>query len=477
MRVKLFLILCFLLVPVSAEKMNPDKGRILLAGLVTTPGTGVEGVKDALVEIVGSEWSTKTDGRGQFIFTKAPTGDITIQISKEGFQTVTRSATIEKDSLSPPNLLVELLPEGVTETGEGLTGRGTLYIAYSERIVEQTSGPGRQKLDDYDIRRWLLFTDPLSALTNREEPSDADRPRNPITLEKNHVMLYPPSAPGRSTFHGLNGPAYHLAFDRGGQYLYVSGQGSEIKVFDEEADHERVARIVPPHGGVVTSLKRSGDGKWIMATVMSNAPGVLMVDGATAQSQAYLPLDDLDNAVPMDVVSAGVDKLLVTVGAPGQKGKLLVVDPYTGMTQQVIAVGEAPTSVAVTPDKRFAYVVNFKSGNVTVIDLSKGAAVGVLAVGVAPQQCAVTPDGKRLLVSNAGSDTVSVIDVETQRLSGFVRVGSAPYGIAVTPDSKTCYVSNRGDGTVSTVDLGTLKETHVSVPMPHSSPLDVVLRP
>jgi len=214
-----------------------------------------------------------------------------------------------------------------------------------------------------------------------------------------------------------------------------------------------------------------------MATVMSSAPGVLMVDAATAQSQAYLPLDGLGNAVPLDVASAGADKLLVTVGAPGQKGKMLMVDPYTGMTQRVIVVGEAPTSVTVTPDNKFAYVVNSKSGNVTVVDLSRGVAIGVLAVGVAPQQCAVTPDGKRVLVSNAGSDTVSVIDVENQRLSGYVRVGNAPYGLAVTPDSKTCYVSNRGDGTVSTVDLASLKETHVSVPMPHSSPLDVVLRP
>lgn len=475
----LVLILGFL-APALAKEMDRNKGKILLAGMVVTPGDGtkVSTVQGAGVEIVGTDWKTETNSDGLFVFTQAPDGEVTVKITKPGFQTVMRTAKVDKNSLNPPSFTVELLPEGMSNQGDSLTGRGTLYVAYSTKILDQSAGPRRQRLDDYDIRRRLIINDdPLAVVTHKDEANPGKRPTTSITMADNHVMIYPPGSPQRSTFFVQNRPIYYLAFDSSGQNLYVAGEGGEIRVFDETDSHEKSGLVIPPGKGLVTDLVRGDDGKYLYAAFASTQSGILVIDPQTKQSAAFLPLDNLGTAIPTCVRSGPPGKLLVTVSAPSQKGRLLIVDAYTGATEASIPVGAVPTCVSTTPDKRWGYVTNSQSGNVTVVDLQASSAIGLLPVGVSPQQCAVTPDGKRLLVTNLGSDTLSVVDIEKQRVAGFVRVGKEPTGLAVTPDSKLCYVSNREGGTISTVNLETLKQVYETDPMPISSPGTIVLRP
>ena len=351
-------------------------------------------------------------------------------------------------------------------------------MAYS--TIEEPTVPSEGfRWNDLDRRGEWLYSDPLENVTNTVSSSGEDpskRRANPISLAPNHIMLYPPTAPERSSFHQLKDPPNHLAFGPDGNHLFVVGRRPEIRVYDEDSVHENVAFIPLPHKGFVTDLNLAEGGGHMLALVMSTAPGILAVNTSTFSPQAYLPLDGLDNGVPTCVRSGQPGTLLVTVAKSGRAGHLLIIDALTGATLDIFEVGASPTSVSTTPDKSLAYVANSNSGSVTVLDLKTRRILGSLPVGVGPQQTAVTPDGKMLLVTNQGSDTLTVIDTEQQRVIGFVRVGKSPLGIAISADGTHCYVSNRTSQNISKVDLKTLRQVHQTDPMPRSRPLGIVLR-
>lgn len=477
-RTVVFLIFLALLTGTAwTKEKDKNRGLIQIAGFVMSPATGTSGLPDVTVEIIGTDHKASTNERGQFFFTKAPEGELTLRISKAGFQTAMRKAKVKRDSLEPPNIFVELLPDGTSTTGRGVTGPGTLHVSYRAGAKYGPIGPDGNRLSDWDIRRRLAINPNLvwSEHHSPELLADPKRPSNPYNLALNHIMVYPPKSPGRTSFHNLKFKPSHLAFDAGGQHLYVADQNKQITIYDENDNREVMGRFSPK--GLITDLCLSEDGKWIYATILSAQSSILALNTQTHQAAASLPLSGLGNASPNTITPLSQDVLLVAAGSQSSAGSLLFVDAYTGATQASVPVGKVPTSIAVTPDKKLAYVANSHSGNVTVVDLGKREALGFIRVGVGPQRCAVTPDGKRVLVTNKGSDTVSVIDTSQQALTGFVRVGKAPIGLAITPDGQSCYVTNQDSGNVSTIDVGSLKQVHVSDPMPMSSPLDIIIRP
>lgn len=471
-----------MMVPLGAKEKRPHTGRIVLAGLVVTPSpeSGSGGLPGVTVEIVGSKSVATTNKDGQFIFTEAPNGEVTVRFSKPGFKTVMRQAKVDRDTLMPESFTVEMLPEGATSAKSGLTGPGTVYVAYSKRVVDQSNPDGDEKLSDLDLKKMVPYADPLDLVSNPENhdnPGDpSKRPTNPITTNPDEVMLYPPTAPQRSTFLTLQEPPYHLAFDSQGKYLYVAGQSGEIKVFDETDGHEKVAGIPVGPQRAVTCLRRSADGRWILAGVMAGTPEILAIDALTATPVARLPLEGV-GGVPSSVASGPGGLLLVTVDKSAQPGSLLMVDGQTGQAVAEVQVGEGPLDVEVTADGRRAFVVNSRSGSVTVVDLKSRSVLGQIAVGVAPHDACFTPAQDKLLVSNASSNTLSVLDPAALRQTGFVRVGKGPAGIAVSPDGKFCYVANRDAGNLSVVDLERLKLVHLTDSLPFASPLNLVVRP
>ncbi|HLJ50701.1 MAG TPA: beta-propeller fold lactonase family protein [Bryobacteraceae bacterium] len=101
-----------------------------------------------------------------------------------------------------------------------------------------------------------------------------------------------------------------------------------------------------------------------------------------------------------------------------------------------------PFGIAITPDKRMAYVSTTGSDSVTVIDVGKMLAfvrslspaarrtvandlsasanyvVARIPVGSAPKGLTLAPDGKRLFVANRTGDTISVINTKTRQVTG-----------------------------------------------------------
>ena len=477
------------------KAMDPNKGDILLAGLVYSPesgggnnslGEGMSAVAGARVVLEGTGYETVTDGNGMFVFTAGPDGPVKIVISKEGYKTEMRTSSIDKDASEPAQLRIEMMPAGTNYVGKTPTGTGTLYVAFSERVLDH-SQPGGHSTWDRNLQTVssaiAAGADPLTLEGNApgEQRNPTDTEFNPVNDAPNSIMILPPRSPSRTGFHNTTSPPYWLCFDKSGKTLYVANAAKQVQVLDATNNNQLIGSLPAPSGGVVTSLNLSTDARFVMATVMATSPGVMMIDTATRVPAAYLSIDGVGTMTPTDATSSP-DGSRVYVTLNGQasmagKGLLVAIDPYSGMTLGQGAVGNMPTGVVLSKDGRLAYVANSGGGSVTVLDAWSMAPLGLLSVGVAPQKLAITPDGSRVLVANKGSNTVTVINTQTNTIIGTVNVGKAPMDIAVSTDGALAFVSNKDDGTVSVIDIGKQAAIHVTDPMPKSSPFGLAIRP
>jgi YVTN family beta-propeller protein len=98
-----------------------------------------------------------------------------------------------------------------------------------------------------------------------------------------------------------------------------------------------------------------------------------------------------------------------------------------------IKTGDQPRTVAIRPDKRFAYVANEGSASVSVVDLAALKKVTDVAVGSEPYGVAVTPDGSLVFVADSAGDDVAVIDTASNKIVKVILIpGVQPRGLAIT---------------------------------------------
>jgi YVTN family beta-propeller protein len=97
------------------------------------------------------------------------------------------------------------------------------------------------------------------------------------------------------------------------------------------------------------------------------------------------------------------------------------------------------------------------SGTVSVVDMKEGG-VREVAVGLAPSQLAVGPAGKSIAVANGHSDSISILDTATLGRSDVkiptfpeAALGSQPISLAFSGDGKTLYVACGGNNAIAVV--------------------------
>jgi len=148
-----------------------------------------------------------------------------------------------------------------------------------------------------------------------------------------------------------------------------------------------------------------------------------------------------------------------------------------------ITVGLAPAALAITPNGKFVYVVNYVDGNegtgtISVIQTSNNTVVKTIKGFSGPFAIAIDPDGKFAYVTNFGSNnfspigtTVSVVRLKDNKIVATINLGIQPAGIAITPNHHLAYVTNyntlyagdnftdltAGQGTVNLIDTDTNK--------------------
>ncbi len=144
----------------------------------------------------------------------------------------------------------------------------------------------------------------------------------------------------------------------------------------------------------------------------------------------------------------------------GGSNTVTVLDVRNLRQDRVIAVGQDPVSVAVSPTRSEVYVVNAgapgSNGSVSVIEAETNRVAATIPVQRAPRFIDIGPLGNRAYVPNSGSNTVSVLDLKSQKQIAVVAVGQGPDEARISPDGDTLVVTNRKAGSVTLIDPHTL---------------------
>jgi YVTN family beta-propeller protein len=161
-------------------------------------------------------------------------------------------------------------------------------------------------------------------------------------------------------------------------------------------------------------------------------------------------------AASVAAASASAAQLAV-VGELATDHVSLISTATNKVVGEPIEAGDGPTSVAITPDGKYAYVTDVFGKSVSVIETGLRRKVATIEeVGGSPFGIAITPDGRYAYVTDSGSNEVAVISTQTKKLVKSIKVGDGPTGIAISPTGKFAYVADRADNQVQVIDTETM---------------------
>jgi YVTN family beta-propeller protein len=126
-----------------------------------------------------------------------------------------------------------------------------------------------------------------------------------------------------------------------------------------------------------------------------------------------------------------------------------VLDLVYLRSDRTLQVGNAPTALAVNPERNEIYVVNSQSNTISVIDAAANRVAFTFPVHRQPTSIVVDSTGHRAYVTNSGSNSISAIDLDQRR--EFLEVSTQPQpGPAVlAPDGRSLVVTHPLSGTIS----------------------------
>ena len=79
-----------------------------------------------------------------------------------------------------------------------------------------------------------------------------------------------------------------------------------------------------------------------------------------------------------------------------------MIDTSTNQVVTQIPVGSFPIRIAMTPDRRKAFVSDAQSASISVLDTVARTNIATIPVSTVPGESAITPDGGRLFVVHEG---------------------------------------------------------------------------
>lgn len=235
----------------------------------------------------------------------------------------------------------------------------------------------------------------------------------------------------------LRQPPAALGLSPNGRWIYT------INHFDNVvwAVHTVTNTLAPiPVAGYPYRLSFSPNGLRVYASLTDNGSmSVIDTDPASATYHRVIGRLRLGGHVP--------DPVFSTAGARAYVPKsgvdlISVIDTATSAVKS-IPVGHYPWDVAVSPDGRCAYIVNFLENSVSVVDAASDTVTGTVPVGIHPCRIALSADGRRALVVNNRDDSVSVIDTAAAAVGSTIPVGRNPFDVTLSRDGARACVHHR----------------------------------
>jgi YVTN family beta-propeller protein len=147
--------------------------------------------------------------------------------------------------------------------------------------------------------------------------------------------------------------------------------------------------------------------------------------------------------------------LLVTTELPDQ---LLVINPAERAIRNEYATGgETPHIVHCSPDSKFAYVSNARSGTVAKIELATGDRK-LVETGARPEGSTLSKDGSKLYVAHRDADKIVIVDAASWTVLGEIATGKAPVRCGLAMNETMLVYGLFGDSAIGFADLSTMKE-------------------
>jgi len=141
--------------------------------------------------------------------------------------------------------------------------------------------------------------------------------------------------------------------------------------------------------------------------------------------------------------------------------RLVVVDLPSREVTASVPVGGSPYDLAVSPDRKRAYVSRWAEDEVAVVDLASQKVIADIPVGLAPNDLEISADGRWLYVACAESNAVDIVDTESLKV--MVRascsllpgrgVGSTTNGLALDSQRGWLYAANADNNCVAVIDV------------------------
>ncbi|HET7404245.1 MAG TPA: cytochrome D1 domain-containing protein [Usitatibacter sp.] len=183
---------------------------------------------------------------------------------------------------------------------------------------------------------------------------------------------------------------------------------------------------------------------------------------ADAAGEGGVTIVDADSLAPAGFVATGAGHHEIAFSADSRyafvtnrgAGTVSVIDATTRRKVNDIATGTTPLSVGYSALSRRLYVSDGRDGTVTVIDAERHEAVKRIAASPGLGPLRITPDGRFALVVNVTENAVHVIDTASDELVQQVPVGGQPFQLAFS--ETFAYVRSLGSERVSMINLATL---------------------
>ncbi|MBI2252605.1 MAG: beta-propeller fold lactonase family protein [Armatimonadetes bacterium] len=456
----------------------------MISGVVLTP-TGKEGILKPLegvdVALSGTNFKTKTNSSGGFIFSAVPMGNYKITASKEGYFVEEKQAALN----SPTALRISLIivPDTYSQKQVKSKDMKTLpegeivFIAFAALPNPKTHSVAPSLIDIESNNLSIL-----DAVSRGYDPTNPYGGANPLIIRNPHdpmtptgnspntLFLFNPADPQRSRFLNLNTQPYWIIYNQATKRLYLADQNERMLVIDP-ANNSIDGAIT--FRGIITDLALSFNGEYIYAAIMHSFPKVAVI---SAFKNKIINVINLPQN-PWGVAASKDGNFIYVSAGNSQKGEVYLINPKEEKNiLKKVSVGANPSGLNLSPDGKFLYAANYNSGTVSVIETSSFNVIDTLRVGIQPARIAVSASAKKAYVSCNGSNDISVIDLNSNQVINTIKVGTGPTGIAVSSDGQKVYVANNKDGTVSIIDTRADLVIQTTTPIPESQPWGIAVK-
>jgi 6-phosphogluconolactonase len=229
---------------------------------------------------------------------------------------------------------------------------------------------------------------------------------------------------------------------------------------------------IDPSGKFVYTAN-SDDNSVSMFTI-NQTTGVLTPTTPSAVSTLANVITGLESS-PDAVTVHPSGKFAYAVNEDDATVSMFTINSATGIltptTPATVFTGPSPFEITVDPSGKFAYVPNNDSGGEMTYGISQytiDSVTGVLtqntppavAAGNGPTTVAVDPTSKFAYVVNRLDDTVSMFTIDpgsgnlTPNTPATVATGAQPWRITIDPSGKFAYVGNQNSGSISIYTIG-----------------------